>query len=52
MLLTKGDVEVSIGEARPPASASDVVFLATQIPHSLGNTGAGPTQYLVIQGES
>jgi (S)-ureidoglycine aminohydrolase len=51
MLLTKGDVEMLIGDAHPRASASDVVFLGSMIPHSLRNVGKGSTQYLVIQGE-
>jgi (S)-ureidoglycine aminohydrolase len=51
MMLTKGKVEMLIGTEHPPASASDVVFLGSMIPHSLGNIGKGPTQYLVIQGE-
>ncbi len=51
MMVTKGDVEMLVGDAHPPATASDVVFLGSMIPHSLGNTGKGPAQYLVIQGE-
>jgi (S)-ureidoglycine aminohydrolase len=51
MMLTKGKVEMLIGDKHPPASASDIVFLGSMIPHSLGNIGKGPTQYLVIQGE-
>jgi uncharacterized cupin superfamily protein len=51
MMLTKGTVEMLIGGQRPRATSSDIVFLASQIPHSLGNKGKGPTQYLVIQGE-
>ena len=51
MMMTKGSVELLIGDAKPLASASDVVFLVTQVPHSLQNVGKGPTQYLVIQGE-
>ena len=51
MMLTKGEVEMLIGDAHPRAAASDIVFLGSMIPHSLGNVGKGPTQYLVIQGE-
>jgi (S)-ureidoglycine aminohydrolase len=51
MMLTRGEVETLIGDSHPPASASDIVFLGSMIPHSLGNTGKGSTQYLVIQGE-
>jgi len=51
MMMTKGDVEMLIGTTHPQATASDIVFLGTMIPHSLGNIGKGSTQYLVIQGE-
>jgi (S)-ureidoglycine aminohydrolase len=51
MMLTKGEVEMLIGDTHPRAAASDIVFLGSMIPHSLGNVGKGPTQYLVIQGE-
>jgi (S)-ureidoglycine aminohydrolase len=51
MMLTKGEVEMLIGDTHPRAATSDIVFLGSMIPHSLGNVGKGPTQYLVIQGE-
>jgi uncharacterized cupin superfamily protein len=51
MMLTKGQVEVLLGDTHPRAGGSDIVFLGSMIPHSLGNIGTGPTQYLVIQGE-
>ena len=51
MMMTRGDVRVLIGPTEPPATLGDVVFLGSMIPHSLGNTGRGPAQYLVIQGE-
>jgi (S)-ureidoglycine aminohydrolase len=51
MMMTRGDVRVLIGTTEPPATLGDVVFLGSMIPHSLGNTGRGPAQYLVIQGE-
>jgi (S)-ureidoglycine aminohydrolase len=51
VMMTKGDVELLIGEAKPLATASDVVFLVTQVPHSLANVGKEQAQYLVIQGE-
>jgi hypothetical protein len=44
-------VAVLIGTAEPPATASDIVFLGSMIPHSLASKGPGPAQYLVIQGE-
>ena len=51
MMMTRGNVAVLIGSTEPPATASDVVFLGSMIPHSLASKGPGPAQYLVIQGE-
>jgi (S)-ureidoglycine aminohydrolase len=51
MMLTKGNVQMLIGTAEPPATLGDVVFLGSMLPHSLVSKGAGPAQYLVIQGE-
>jgi len=51
MMMTRGNVAVLIGTAEPPATASDIVFLGSMIPHSLASKGPGPAQYLVIQGE-
>ena len=51
MMMTKGNVDVLIGNFEPPATIGDVVFLGSMLPHSLLSKGAGPAQYLVIQGE-
>jgi (S)-ureidoglycine aminohydrolase len=51
MMMTKGNVEMLIDTAHPPATIGDVVFLGSMLPHSLLSKGAGPAQYLVIQGE-
>lgn len=51
MMMTRGNVAVLIGTTEPPATASDIVFLGSMIPHSLASKGPGPAQYLVIQGE-
>ena len=51
MMMTRGNVALLIGTTEPPATASDVVFLGSMIPHSLASKGPGPAQYLVIQGE-
>jgi (S)-ureidoglycine aminohydrolase len=51
MLVTRGNVQMLIGTAQRPATAGDVVFLGSMIPHSLASKGPGPAQYLVIQGE-
>ena len=51
MMMTRGNVAVLIGTTEPSATAGDVVFLGSMIPHSLASKGPGPAQYLVIQGE-
>ena len=51
MMVTKGDLRMLIGTEEPPATLGDVVFLGSMLPHSLLSKGAGPSQYLVIQGE-
>ncbi|PYP77883.1 MAG: cupin [Gemmatimonadetes bacterium] len=51
MMMTKGNVEMLIGQYEPPATIGDVVFLGSMLPHSLLSKGAGPAEYLVIQGE-
>jgi (S)-ureidoglycine aminohydrolase len=51
MMMTRGNVALLIGNTEPPATAGDVVFLGSMIPHSLASKGPGPAQYLVIQGE-
>ena len=51
MMMTKGNVQMLIGTGEPPATLGDVVFLGSMLPHSLLSKGAGPAQYLVIQGE-
>ena len=51
MMMTKGNVQLLIGTAEPPATMGDVVFLGSMLPHSLLSKGPGPAQYLVIQGE-
>ena len=51
MMMTKGNVQLLIGTAEPPATIGDVVFLGSMLPHSLLSKGSGPAQYLVIQGE-
>jgi (S)-ureidoglycine aminohydrolase len=51
MMMTRGNVEMLIDTAHPPATLGDVVFLGSMLPHSLLSKGAGPAQYLVIQGE-
>jgi (S)-ureidoglycine aminohydrolase len=51
MMMMGGNVQLLIGSREPPATGGDIVFLGSMIPHSLASKGAGPAQYLVIQGE-
>lgn len=51
MMMMGGNVVLLIGTSEPSATGGDVVFLGSMIPHSLASKGAGPAQYLVIQGE-
>jgi (S)-ureidoglycine aminohydrolase len=49
VLIIKGEVEMQIGEAFHKASAGDVIFLASEIPHALRNIGSGQTEYFAFQ---
>ena len=49
VLILKGEVELQIGDAWHRASAGDLIFLESQIPHALRNVGTGPTEYFAIQ---
>lgn len=49
VLLIKGEVEMQIGEGWHRASAGDVIFLASEIPHALRNIGSEPTEYFAFQ---
>jgi (S)-ureidoglycine aminohydrolase len=49
ILLRKGDVQMQIGEGFYKASAGDLVFLSSGIPHALRNTGDGPCEYFALQ---
>lgn len=51
ILVMQGDVEMSIDGANHPATAGDLVFLASEIPHGLHNAGTGPTEYFAFQFE-
>lgn len=50
VLMLKGHVNMLIGEGRHDASVGDLIFLASQLPHSLDNTGTGPAEYFAFQG--
>jgi (S)-ureidoglycine aminohydrolase len=49
-VMLKGSAEMVIGDPGHGLSVGDVVFLSSNIPQSLKNTGAIPAEYLVIQG--
>ncbi len=49
ILLLKGDVQMQIGEKFYPATAGDLVFLASQDLHALKNTGSIQCSYYAIQ---
>jgi (S)-ureidoglycine aminohydrolase len=49
VLIIKGEVEMQIGDAWHKASAGDVIFLASEIPHALRNIGSEQTEYFAFQ---
>jgi (S)-ureidoglycine aminohydrolase len=49
VLIIKGDVEMQIGNSFQKATAGDLIFLASQIPHALRNIGSGQTEYFAFQ---
>ncbi|HZE84544.1 MAG TPA: cupin domain-containing protein [Puia sp.] len=49
ILLRKGDVTMQIGENFYKASAGDLIFLSSGIPHALRNTGSTPCEYYALQ---
>jgi (S)-ureidoglycine aminohydrolase len=49
VLIIKGEVEMQIGETFQKASAGDLIFLASEIPHALRNIGSERTEYFAFQ---
>ena len=49
VVIIKGEVEMQIGDSWHKASAGDLVFLASEIPHALRNLGSGQTEYFAFQ---
>jgi (S)-ureidoglycine aminohydrolase len=49
VLLLKGHVEMEIDGKRYKAGAGDIIFLASNIPHALHNTGNEPCEYFAFQ---
>jgi (S)-ureidoglycine aminohydrolase len=51
VLMLRGEVRMLIGETRQDAGPRDLIFLVSQIPHSLDNTGRGAAEYFAFQGQ-
>jgi (S)-ureidoglycine aminohydrolase len=49
VLIIKAEVEMQIGDSWHKASAGDLIFLASEIPHALRNIGSGQTEYFAFQ---
>lgn len=49
VVVIKSDVEMLVGESYHKASAGDIIFLASEIPHALNNIGTGQTEYFAFQ---
>jgi (S)-ureidoglycine aminohydrolase len=49
VVMLRGDVRMLIGTEHQGASAGDIIFLASNIPHSLDNTGKGVAEYFAFQ---
>lgn len=51
VLMLQGDVRMLIGTEREDAHPGDLIFLASQVPHSLDNVGSSAAQYFAFQGQ-
>ncbi|MEO5817941.1 MAG: cupin domain-containing protein [Gemmatimonadaceae bacterium] len=51
VVMREGRNEMIIGTPGHALAVGDVVFLASNVPHSLKNTGSGPTEYFALQGQ-
>jgi (S)-ureidoglycine aminohydrolase len=49
ILLRKGNISMQIADKFYPAAAGDIIFLSSNIPHALKNTGTTPTTYFAFQ---
>ena len=49
VLMIEGEVAMLVGDETVKASAGDLVYLESMIPHSLNNTGKGATTYFAFQ---
>jgi (S)-ureidoglycine aminohydrolase len=51
VVMREGSNEMIIDTPGHALAVGDIVFLAANVPHSLKNTGAVPTEYFAIQGQ-
>jgi (S)-ureidoglycine aminohydrolase len=51
VLMREGSAEMVIDTPGHALAVGDIVFLAAKVPHSLKNTGTGPTEYFAFQGQ-
>ena len=51
VVMREGSNEMIIDTPGHALNVGDIVFLASNVPHSLKNTGTGPTEYFAIQGQ-
>jgi (S)-ureidoglycine aminohydrolase len=49
ILVISGDVSMQIGEGHEGAEVGDLIFLGSEVPHALTNTGKGPCSYFAFQ---
>src|SRR6185312_10554506 len=49
IVMIKGNVQMNIGNKFYKAAADDVIFLASEIPHALNNTGDTACEYFAFQ---
>ncbi len=49
VVMIQGNVEMLLGEEYKPAAIGDIIFIQSDIPHSLRNTGTGHTEYFAFQ---
>jgi (S)-ureidoglycine aminohydrolase len=51
VLMIRGNATMTIDGRRVAASDGDLIFLGSQVPHALDNTGNGPAEYFAFQWE-
>jgi (S)-ureidoglycine aminohydrolase len=49
LVIIRGNVSMQIGERHEKASAGDLVFLGSEVPHALTNIGNSPCEYFAFQ---